>query len=103
MHHPKLHFLKMALVPLILVPLVSGIVMLLWNWLMPSLFVGVQQIDYLRAVGLLVLCRILFGGLRGRGWHHAHHRQRWEQMTDEEREKFKHGMRMFRHAREEQK
>ena len=71
------------------------VVMSLWNWLMPSLFSGAQQIDYLHALGLFVLCKILFGGFRGRGCHH-HHRQRWEQMSDEEREKFKQGMRGMR-------
>ena len=101
MHHRKLHFLKMAVWIVLLILTVGWLVMSLWNWLMPGLFAGVQHIGYLQAVGLLTLCRILFGGLRGRGWHHPHHRQRWEQMTDEEREKFKHGMRMFRHGRKE--
>jgi hypothetical protein len=65
-------------------------VMLLWNWIMPSLFAGSQPLDYWRALGLLVLCRILFGGLRGRGgWRHGHERwQRWQAMTPEERAQF---------------
>jgi predicted Fe-S protein YdhL (DUF1289 family) len=85
----------------ILVFIIAGVaalgfvVMSLWNWLMPSLFSGAQQIDYVHALGLFVLCKILFGGFRGRGCHH-HHRQRWEQMSDEEREKFKQGMRGMR-------
>jgi hypothetical protein len=47
-------------------------VMLLWNWLLPPLF-GVPLVTFWQAVGLLALCRILFGGLgrpggsRGRG------------------------------------
>jgi len=92
-------FLKIAVLVLVGVAILGWIVMSLWNWLLPSLFAGVHQIDYLRAIGLLVLCRILFGGFRGRGgWHGAHHlhRQRWEQMSEEERAKFKDGMRMFR-------
>jgi hypothetical protein len=41
------------------------IVMHLWNWLLPELF-GWPQIGYWQAIGLLALCRILFGGgLRG--------------------------------------
>lgn len=63
----------------------------LWNWLLPSLF-GVPAITFWQALGLLVLCRILFGGfgVHGRGprrWG------RWEHMTPEERERFRHGMR----------
>ncbi|MQR02516.1 hypothetical protein [Glaciimonas soli] len=66
-------------------------VMLLWNLVMPGLFVGSRQIDYWHAVGLLVLCRILFGGFRGHvGWHGRHqHWQKWQEMTPEEREQFR--------------
>ncbi len=41
-------------------------VMQLWNWLMPALF-GLREITFWQAIGLLALCRILFGG--GGGWH----------------------------------
>jgi len=71
-------------------------VMYLWNWLMPMLF-GWRLITFWPAVGLLALCRILFGGL---GWHggHRYYRRRrmlehWEHMTPEEREKFRERMR----------
>ena len=37
-------------------------VRLLWNWLLPSLF-GWRLITFWQALGILVLCRILFGGL----------------------------------------
>ena len=64
------------------------IVMLLWNWLLPEMF-GWHQITFWQALGLLLLCRILFGGLGG---HHHHGKRRrmsdrWESMTPEEREK----------------
>ena len=44
------------------------LVMQLWNWLMPSIF-GLPELTFWRAVGLLALSRILFGGmgLGGRG------------------------------------
>jgi hypothetical protein len=42
------------------------IVMLLWNWLVPVIF-GLKTIDFWQALGLLVLAKILFGGL---GFHH---------------------------------
>ena len=39
----------------------GGLVLQLWNWLMPSIF-GWPQITFWQALGLLALCRILFGG-----------------------------------------
>ena len=36
------------------------VIMLLWNWLMPGLF-GLATIGYLKAFGLYVMSRILFG------------------------------------------
>lgn len=38
------------------------LVMHLWNWLLPPLF-GWRQVTFWQALGLLALCRILFGGL----------------------------------------
>ena len=46
--------------------LLSFAVMLLWNSLVPELFRG-PPLQYWQALGLLLLSRILFGGLRGRG------------------------------------
>lgn len=67
------------------------VVMRLWNWLVPTLF-GLRQIGFWQAVGLLALCRILFGGFgcSGGGQRSGMRRKmrdRWEQMTPEEREK----------------
>ena len=61
-----LYGLKMVLFVLVAVAVVGAAVMLLWNWLMPALF-GWPTLDFLQAVGLLVLSKILLGGLRG-GW-----------------------------------
>jgi hypothetical protein len=70
--------------------LLGFIVMLLWNAVMPAIFVGSRSMDYPHALGLLVLSRILFGGFRGRGgWHRRRRWRRWEAMTPEEREQFK--------------
>jgi hypothetical protein len=73
------------------------IVMLLWNSLVPALFHG-PSIQYGQAVGLLVLSRILFGGLRGRGgwhgsWRQRMWRERWENLTPEERERMREHLR----------
>ncbi len=72
------------------------VVMQLWNWLMPSIF-GWRSITFWQAIGLLALCRILFGGVGSHGGHRSGVRrrmsERWEQMTPEERERCRHGMR----------
>ena len=75
----------------------GGVVMLLWNWLLPTLF-GLPSITFWQAIGLLALCRILFGGfgLRGgspRSRFRRRMAERWEQMTPEERERFSQGFR----------
>ncbi|MET0534693.1 MAG: hypothetical protein ABW171_10760 [Steroidobacter sp.] len=64
---------------------IVAIVMLLWNWLMPELFVSARPIDYWQAAGLLLLCKILFSGGHGRWKHH----RRWDHMSMEEREQLK--------------
>jgi hypothetical protein len=89
----RLKFVLFAAAALVLI---GFVVMSLWNWLMPSLF-GWSIINFWQALGLLVLCRILFGGFRGRTAGQMYWRrrmiERWEQMTPEEREKFREGIR----------
>jgi len=74
--------------------LFSYITMSLWNWLTPALF-GWKLITFWQAAGLVILCKILFGGFRGGHcrprWRHRMH-ERWENMTPEEREAFRKGM-----------
>ena len=54
----------------------------LWNWLLPPLF-GWHTITFWQALGLLALCRILFGGLGmsggGRARGNAEDRARFRQ------------------------
>ena len=93
----KFWIAKKIVMVLTMIALLGWVIMSLWNWIIPSLFVDVQTISYVKALGLLVLSRILFGGFHGRGgWMHHKHMQRWEQMTPEEREKFQHGLSGFR-------
>jgi hypothetical protein len=72
------------------------VVLRLWNWLAPALF-GWRLITFWQAVGLLALCRILFGGMGMRGTRgssmRGRMRERWEGMTPEERDKFRQAMR----------
>lgn len=86
---------------IILFVVVAGTVMglvikSLWNWLIPSLF-GLHGITFWQALGLLLLCKLLFGGFHRHAGYRGHWKQkmkeRWEQMTPEEREKFREGMR----------
>ena len=71
------------------VTLMGGAVMLLWNWLLPTL-AGWHTITFAQALALLVLSRMLFGGLRGRGGAWRHHWQgRFDRMTPDERERFR--------------
>jgi|SRR3954468_20075491 hypothetical protein len=77
----------------IFVLLTGGLVFYLWNWLAPALF-GLKAITFWQALGLLVLCRMLFGGF-GMGGGHRHRgewghrmRERFGKMTPEQRESF---------------
>jgi Ca2+/H+ antiporter, TMEM165/GDT1 family len=88
--------LKFVLFAALFVTVLGFVLMSLWNWLMPALF-GRHLINFWQAVGVLVLSKILFGGFRGHPGRHLYWRrrmmERWEQMTPEEREKFRQGMR----------
>jgi hypothetical protein len=87
---PRSRFFRIAVMAISGIAALGGVVMLLWNWLIPSLFVGAQPLGYFQALGILLLSKILFGGFRGdfRGRRDAW-RERVENMTAEERERFK--------------
>lgn len=83
---------------LLIIPLLfaaAGVVRLLWNAILPDVF-HTGSITYWQALGLLVLCRILFGfggfGRRRSGPPFAgppQVRGKWINMSDEERMKFR--------------
>ena len=99
----------LALLAVLLFVAIGGIVvMLLWNWLAPNLF-GLRLVSFWEALGILVLCRILFGGF---GMHGCHRRrtnrdlrerivdrvadrvgERFDDMTPEEQQRFQQRMR----------
>ena len=83
----KKFLLLMFLAMLVFIPLGGAVVRLLWNWLLPPLF-GWPRITIWQGLGLLALCRILFGGF---GFHRSGRRSGWR-MTPEERERFRQGM-----------
>jgi len=91
-----LRVLKFMLFAVLAASVLSFVVMHLWNWLMPVLF-GLRLISFWQALGVLILSKILFGGFRGRPGSHGYWRgrmiERREQMTPEEREKFREGIR----------
>jgi len=90
----------------------GGVVLLLWNWLLPPLF-GLPAITFLQALGLLALCRILFGGFSSGGRARSRVRdrvgdrvservaermgqrvaERMRRMTPEQRDRFREGLR----------
>src|SRR5437899_1717410 len=69
---------------LLFIAIGGELVLQLWNWLLPPLF-GWRQITFWQALGILALCRILFGGLGGHGFDRSKFRrrmaERWEHMT----------------------
>jgi hypothetical protein len=92
-----------ALLGMVLFTFIGGeVVRLLWNWLLPPLF-GWRPITFWQALGLLALCRILFGGFGLHGGSRSDSgirrrmadrmadrvAERWEHMTPEERERFR--------------
>lgn len=89
--------LKILMMVLVISAVLSFVVMHLWNWLMPAVF-GLHVITFWQALGLIVLGKILFGGFHrhgGGGGRHEwkrHMKERWGNMTPEERERFKAGM-----------
>ena len=65
-------YAPLAILGVLLFIVIGGtVVQLLWNWLLPPLF-GWRQITFWQALGLLALCRILFGGFGRHGGSGRH-------------------------------
>ena len=87
----------LAILGMLLFAFIGGeIVLHLWNWLLPPLF-GWHTVTIWQALGLLVLCRILFGGLgmqnNARSRMGGRMRERWGAKDPEERERLRQRMR----------
>ena len=91
----------LAILGMALFIFIGGELMLhLWNWLLPPLF-GWRELTFWQALGMLALCRILFGGFGFHGSGRSNLRRRMEErcarrveersanMTPEEREQFR--------------
>ncbi|WAC09803.1 hypothetical protein [Dyadobacter pollutisoli] len=115
MNHPHRYKMRFAMpVFAVLAALALGaIVRFLWNAILPALL-NVNPISYWQSVGLLVLCRILFGNFGGskgggpRRWGNwekfkdndfgdqpfgPQWRNKWREMSAEDRIKFRQQMR----------
>lgn len=99
-NHRKTYYMKRRrYFFLLLIPLLLGafglIVMLLWNAILPAVL-HAETITYWQALGLLLLCRILFGGFGFGGRRNRRSfggpprvREKWMNMSEEEKLKFK--------------
>jgi len=93
----SIFIVPLVILAMVLFALIGGeIVLHLWNWLLPMLF-GWHMITFWQALGILALCRILFGGFGFHGSRRSHFRGRMGgrcgRMSPEEREKFRQGIR----------
>src|SRR4051812_33084577 len=92
-----LQFAPLAILGMVLFISIGGaIVMQLWNWLLPQIF-GLREITFWQALGILLLSRILFGGFgfhgSGRSRFRGRMSERCANMSTEERERFREGVR----------
>jgi hypothetical protein len=83
----KAWFFGKAVLVVAVVALAAGLVMVLWNTVVTNALSGAHALDYVHALGLLILCRLLFGGFRGRGFGHRRGQwEKWQSLSPQERE-----------------
>jgi len=93
-------FIFVPIMAAVFLSVVSLVVMLLWNNLLPEI-IRVEAINFWQAGGIFILCKLLFGFGNGFGRDRAGFKNRLAErvktMTPEERERFKDrlGNRMF--------
>ncbi len=93
-HKRGKRLIKIAVIAILAFPLFGFLLMSLWNWLVPGIL-HLPRIGFWQALGVFLLSRILFGGFGGDGGRRHRHRrmmERWEEMTPEERERFRAGL-----------
>ncbi len=82
-HFSKRFFFQKLFFVLVIIAVISLVVLLLWNWLMPAIF-NLPEINYLQAIGILILSKILFLGI-GKHNHKDHWKDReyWKKKFEE--------------------
>ena len=82
-HFSKKFFFQKLFFVLVIIAVISLIVLFLWNWLMPAIF-NLPEINYLQAIGILILSKILFLGI-GKHNHKDHWKDReyWKKRFEE--------------------
>jgi hypothetical protein len=88
---------KIPFIVAVIVLIKSGVIMLLWNALIPDLFHG-PLLTYAQAIGVTVLAHLLVGFGPGRHFGGGHggppwHRGRWAALSPEDREKLRENLR----------
>lgn len=91
--HRRRRILFFVIPPLFFLFVALGVfvVQQLWNGLLPALF-GWPRVSFWQALGLLALCRILFGGISfsdSGGSSRRRRLERWRAMTPEEQERYR--------------
>jgi len=81
-------FWKFPLIVATVILIKAGIVLLLWNALIPDLFHG-PVLTYVQALGLTVLAKLLFGFYGFRPFGGPPWKARWAGSSPEEREKLR--------------
>lgn len=83
----KCRYLKFPVFFALALALFGGTVMLLWNWLMPTIF-GLTTLSFWQALGLFILARLLFSSMGFGGRRGSCNRRHFGRHTNEMREKW---------------
>lgn len=95
-HNKKRKILCLVFIIPLMILALGGVVMFLWNMILPEVL-GVQEVNFWQALGILILSKILFGGIHNRiggkmqRWkeQNGHCRGPLDGYTEAEKEMFK--------------
>ncbi len=69
-----------------IVVVVPALFMLLWNSVIPAVFPAVNPVGFWQALGLLLICKVLFGNFGG---HRGLRDKRFAHLSEEERQQMR--------------